>query len=347
MNWQEYQDAVGELYLQMDGIGKVSKSITLPDKITNQPRQVDVWLEIEAKSHKIGVLIDAKYRKDKVDVKDIEEVLSLGTAVGASKCVLVALNGWTAPAQIKAHAVGLDLKLVTLNQALDLIVPNKWFVCPECESDCVVIDCQGSMVVGNMWSLLTAGRCRECLLAGVNCWACGDQMLIKLREQTKCDCGYLWKNVAKAIYVKTSSSKIWNEVSSDVPLLDPEFADFHIRDGLEHQANGDYDLAILEFTKAIEKMPIHATPYYHRAIVYDERNQIIEAIADYTTAIEYNPEYAMAYGSRGIAYYTVGKLKEAIADLEIYLVLNPSSSDYKAIENTIQHAKFTIINQQI
>lgn len=93
MNWQEYQDAVGELYLQMDGIGTVSKSITLPDKITGQPRQVDVWLEIDAKGHKVGILIDAKYRNCKVDVKDVEEVLALGNAVGANKCVLVALKG--------------------------------------------------------------------------------------------------------------------------------------------------------------------------------------------------------------------------------------------------------------
>ena len=77
MKWQEYQEAVGELYVQMKGIGHVSKNITLPDKITGHPRQIDVWLEIETKSHKIGILVDAKYRKDKIDVKDLRKFYRL------------------------------------------------------------------------------------------------------------------------------------------------------------------------------------------------------------------------------------------------------------------------------
>ncbi len=207
MNWQEYQEAVGELYAQMEGIGRVSKNIFLPDKITGQARQIDVWIEADIKSHKIGILIDAKYRKDKIDVKDVEEVLSLADAVGANMCVLVALKGWTKPAEIKAQATGLDLRLLTLEQALDLMVPDKWIVCPECMNDCIVMDCAGGMVVGNMWSLLTAGRCRECKTARVYCWACGYRMLLKLKEQMKCDCGHLWKNSAKSITVKIQGTK--------------------------------------------------------------------------------------------------------------------------------------------
>lgn len=142
------------------------------------------------------------------------------------------------------------------------------------------------MVVDNMWSLLTAGRCRECLLAGVYCWACGSRMFIKLQEQQECDCGYLWKNAAKSVYVLTSSSKSWNEVSRDTPLLDPETADTHIKRGFEYRANGDYDLAIVEFTKAIELLPISAISYCHRAITYDKYSHLGEAIADYTLTLD-------------------------------------------------------------
>jgi hypothetical protein len=63
MNWQEYQEAVGVLYSQLEGMGKVYKNITLPDKITGQPRQIDVWLEGELKGHKINILVDAKYQR--------------------------------------------------------------------------------------------------------------------------------------------------------------------------------------------------------------------------------------------------------------------------------------------
>jgi len=38
----EYQHAV-ELYEQAEGLGKVSRNIMRPDKITGQPRQIDTW----------------------------------------------------------------------------------------------------------------------------------------------------------------------------------------------------------------------------------------------------------------------------------------------------------------
>jgi len=345
MTWQEYQSAVGELYVQMEGIGIVKKSITLPDKITGQPRQIDVWLEIETKSHKIGILIDAKYRKDKVDVKDVEEILSLANAVGANKCVLVALSGWTEPAAVKAQAVGLDLRLFTLEQALDVIVPEKWIICPSCESDCIVMDCAGGIVVDGMWSLLTAGRCRECRVTQFYCWACGDRILLGLKKQARCDCGHIWKNTAKLMMVRVRGEKGWSEISRNVTLLDPDAADIHLRNGLEYKAKGVFSAAINEFTNAIKKMPILGIAYYYRAITYDEHNQIDKAIDDYTKSIELNSDYPMGYGSRGIAYYASGQIKEAISDLEHYLRLEPESPDRIVIENTIIQAK-SRLNQQ-
>jgi len=101
-------------------------------------------------------LVDAKFRKDKVDVKDVEGILALGNAVGASKCVLVALNGWTEPAKKAAEFESVDLKLMTLEEALDQIVPERWMMCPGCAEDCIVAD-SGGMIIDGMWSLLTAG----------------------------------------------------------------------------------------------------------------------------------------------------------------------------------------------
>lgn len=345
MNWQEYQEAVGQLYIQAEGLGEIWKNITIPDRITNQPRQVDVWLEINAKGHKIGILIDAKYRKHKIDVKDVEEVVALADAVGADKSVIVALNGWTAPAETKAKAVGLDLRLLTLEEALDLMVPDKWFICPGCENDCIVIDCQGGMVVDGMWSLLTAGRCRECQMAAVYCWDCGERMLLGLQEQVRCGCGHQWKNSLDHIEVKTDSSGNWNEVSGDVPLLDPEAADAHIQKGLELKSLRKIPEAIEELTRAIDLLPFSAIAFYQRAIVHDEFGYLNEAIQDYTQAIECNPEYAMAYGSRGIALYASGLFAEAVADLEFYLSLDPASSSRVAIESAIQHAKTAVVTQ--
>jgi hypothetical protein len=176
MEWQEYQNAVGELYVEMEGIGNVRKNITIPDKVTGQPRQIDVWLELEAKGHKIGILVDAKFRRDKIDVTDVDATLSLGESVGASKCVIVASNGWTGPAEKKAKFAGMDLKLLSIDQALDLIVEDKWLMCPICEDDCIVLDRDGATNLAGSLLWYLAGRCRECGAAMVWCQDCGDKI---------------------------------------------------------------------------------------------------------------------------------------------------------------------------
>jgi hypothetical protein len=93
------------LYEQAEGIGVVRRNVLLPDKVTGQMRQIDGLIELEVKGHQIWILVDAKFRKDKLDVKDIEDVLALVEAVNASKSVIVAANGWTGPAETKADSV--------------------------------------------------------------------------------------------------------------------------------------------------------------------------------------------------------------------------------------------------
>ncbi len=89
VKWQEYQEAVGELYEQLDNLGTVHRSVTIPDKVTGQPRQIDVLVEIQAYGHTLRMIVDAKFHAEKLDVKDVEEVLALSNAVGGSKTVIV------------------------------------------------------------------------------------------------------------------------------------------------------------------------------------------------------------------------------------------------------------------
>jgi hypothetical protein len=125
MEWQEYQEAVAILYEQAEGIGVVYRNVLLPDKVTGQMRQIDVLIELEAKGHQISILVDAKFRKDKFDVKDIEYVLALAEAGNAIKSVIVAANGWTGPSETKAEFCNMDLLLLSIDEALDLVVEDK------------------------------------------------------------------------------------------------------------------------------------------------------------------------------------------------------------------------------
>jgi hypothetical protein len=121
MQWQEYQEAAARLYDLVDGIGRVQRNVYLPDRVTGQRRQIDILVELETKGHAIRIVVDAKFRAARLDVKDVEEVMALAEAVGANKAAIVASNGWSRPAAIRAAFSGLDLRLLTLEDAAALI----------------------------------------------------------------------------------------------------------------------------------------------------------------------------------------------------------------------------------
>ncbi|MFP3681993.1 hypothetical protein SB725_33425, partial [Pseudomonas sp. SIMBA_041] len=79
-----------------------------------------------------------------IDIKEVESVLALAEAVGANKAIIVAANGWTEPAEKKADHVGCDLRLLSLEEAIDLLVPDKWEMCPSCLRDCIVLEDDGA-----------------------------------------------------------------------------------------------------------------------------------------------------------------------------------------------------------
>ena len=218
MTWQEYQEAVGELYEQMDDIGTVHKNIYRPDKISGQKRQIDVWIEIETKNVTLGILVDAKFYKSKLDVKDIEEVLALADAVKANKAIIVAANGWSEPAQAKAEHAGMELLLLSLEDALDIIVPDKWQICPSCENDCIVMGDSSALVTEGMWSIFVTGLCRECHSSLVWCHACGGTFLVEVNKKVDCWCEHTWLNTGDDLMVKAIDAEEFQTVLN-APLL--------------------------------------------------------------------------------------------------------------------------------
>ena len=88
--------------------------------------------------------------------------------------------------------------------------------------------------------------------------------------------------------------------------------------------NGKYDLAIADFTKAIELNPRLALAYLNRGLAYASKGQFDLAITDFTKVIELNPRLAIAYYKRGVAYADgKGQFDHAIADCTTAIELNP------------------------
>jgi len=195
MKWQEYQEAVGRLYEEMGTFGVVKKNITIPDKVTGQPRQVDVWWEMQIGNHIFKVLIDAKKRNCKIDVKDVEEIVALAKAVNADKAIIVTNGEWTLPAKVYANFEGLDLQVLTIDEATDLIVEDKWKMCTVCNDDCVVMDSDGYFEIEGLINWWIGGTCRSCKSMYIHCQDCGQRGIISSGKNWQCRCPLLWCNI--------------------------------------------------------------------------------------------------------------------------------------------------------
>jgi tetratricopeptide (TPR) repeat protein len=80
--------------------------------------------------------------------------------------------------------------------------------------------------------------------------------------------------------------------------------------------NGQYDQAIVEYTKAIELEPRLADAYFNRGLAYVKKGQYDDqAIVDFTEAIELSSGLAApAYYYRGFCYFMKGVYGRALSD---------------------------------
>jgi len=120
-------------------------------------------------------------------------------------------------------------------------------------------------------------------------------------------------------------------------LVAPIIGVYYYRQGITHSEAGDYELAIADYTKAIE-LDIFSddSDYYCRrgesynnaAFYNDPIGDYELAIADYTKAIQGDPNNPEYYNVRGITYCNKGNYDQAIADYNKAIELDPDNPDY-------------------
>lgn len=108
--------------------------------------------------------------------------------------------------------------------------------------------------------------------------------------------------------------------------IDPEIITPYYNRGNAHRYLGHFKEAIEDYNKMIELDPNDADAYYNRGLVYGILGRSKEAAKDFVKAIELDPDDADAYYNRGFIYMDLGHFEEAIKDFDKAIELNPNDS---------------------
>jgi lipoprotein NlpI len=90
-----------------------------------------------------------------------------------------------------------------------------------------------------------------------------------------------------------------------------------------YETTGEYDKAIGDYGRAIQRNPGYAEAYFNRARLSIIRGEYDEAITDFDHVVGLRPNYAEAYRNRGVAFQMKGEIDKAIADFDSAVHLDP------------------------
>ncbi|OQW94069.1 MAG: hypothetical protein BWK79_07795 [Beggiatoa sp. IS2] len=107
--------------------------------------------------------------------------------------------------------------------------------------------------------------------------------------------------------------------------LNINFSGAYNNRGLIYKEQGKFDLALVDYNKAVELNSELAEAYNNRGLLYAEQKKIDLSLADYTYAIQLN--YARDYNNRGLVYKEQGKLDLALTDYNKAIELDPKLAE--------------------
>jgi TonB family protein len=143
---------------------------------------------------------------------------------------------------------------------------------------------------------------------------------------------------SKSPQVKPVSQPQTTPASTPAPIQTPAPPDaaFYRKSAVAHIVKGEYDLAIVDYNKAIELKPDDAATYLNRGLAFYNKKSYDLAINDFNKAIELNPNEAAAYMNRGESYEKQGNSAKALADYQKAVELDASNEMAKAYVRRLQ-----------
>lgn len=134
-----------------------------------------------------------------------------------------------------------------------------------------------------------------------------------------------WQAEARESFIKKDLPKTITAYDYLVQL-DPRNPDYYFLRGNLHFDSRQYDLALSDYSRAIE---IHPTfnLYYNRGLSYGNLQQYAKAVEDYEKAILFNAKDPNVYYYRGNSYLVLGERKKAISDFNKAIALKPDFAE--------------------
>lgn len=115
MDWRQYEDEIFQHFVEAFPNAQISKNIYLTGRYSQVQRQIDVLIEDQIAGFHMRIVVDGKFRNKCIDVTDVEAFIGYCADIGASKGVLISLEGYTPAAANRAHADDSDIELDVLN----------------------------------------------------------------------------------------------------------------------------------------------------------------------------------------------------------------------------------------
>jgi hypothetical protein len=176
-------------------------------RISGRKRQIDVLIDARHDTdNSRRLIIDAKHRKRKVDVKDVESFRGLMEDVHATHGYLVCPTGHTKAAERRAQQA-VSIRLIPLDR-LEGFDPSTWPTCKadHCAHGRVFWDGYPEFAVklqplNNGAPMLVSaihcvGKCDRCGRFHVHCLTCGDVLLVPESDPDdyghQCGCRPAW-----------------------------------------------------------------------------------------------------------------------------------------------------------
>jgi tetratricopeptide (TPR) repeat protein len=112
-------------------------------------------------------------------------------------------------------------------------------------------------------------------------------------------------------------------------LDEPDLVGALINRGVAFRNEGQYKLAIVDYTTALKHAPKDAMIYANRANARRELGELKSAAADAERAVRLDPTRPASFYTRGAVREATGDLKAARKDYMQALTLEPANMDYQ------------------